>query len=115
MPAALDSQQGPAFTRSDAERVMLRLVRRAGLPEPLVNAHVCGLEVDFDGPAQGLVVEVDGHAFHGDRGAFEADRERDQILVASGLRVIRVTRQPITEQPLAVAVRIAQALTSGAR
>jgi very-short-patch-repair endonuclease len=40
---------------------------------------------------QGLVVELDGHAFHGTRAAFEADRARDRSLHAAGWRVIRVT------------------------
>jgi len=38
-----------------------------------------------------LIVEVDGHAFHGHRAAFEHDRRRDQVLAGAGYRVIRVT------------------------
>ena len=36
-------------------------------------------------------MEVDGYAFHGHRRAFEADRVRDQELLAAGWRVARVT------------------------
>ena len=42
--------------------------------------------------------------------AFERDRKRDQILVAAGYRVIRVTWRQLTEEPMAVMVRIGQAL-----
>jgi very-short-patch-repair endonuclease len=98
------------FTRSHAERVLLRLLRRAELPEPLTNVRLHGLEVDFYWPAAALVLEVDGHAFHGNRAAFERDRRRDQVLVAAGLRVIRVTWRQLAQGSLAVVARIAQAL-----
>ncbi|MGZ4246637.1 MAG: DUF559 domain-containing protein [Solirubrobacteraceae bacterium] len=107
-------QAGPAFTRSEAERRLLSLVRQAALPEPLVNARVCGFEVDFYWPASGLVVEVDGRTYHGDQKAFEQDRSRDQVLVAAGLRVIRVTWRQMSQNPLAVVARIAQAMTVAA-
>jgi very-short-patch-repair endonuclease len=100
----------PAFTRSQAERRMLSLIRQAQLAVPHVNARLAGREVDFHWPAQQLVVEVDGHAFHGHRLAFERDRRRDATLVAAGYRVIRVTWRQITEEPLAVVASLAQAL-----
>ena len=40
----------------------------------------------------------------------EKDRKRDQILVAAGYRVIRVTDRQLKHEPLAVIARIAQAL-----
>jgi hypothetical protein len=54
----------PGFTRSRAERRMLSLVERAGLPRPLRNTLVGGHEVDLHWPEHRLVVEVDGFAFH---------------------------------------------------
>jgi very-short-patch-repair endonuclease len=48
------------------------------------------------------------------RSAFEPDRARDQIHVAHGYRVIRVTWRQFEHSPLAVLVRIAQALAFGA-
>ncbi len=44
-----------------------------------------------------LVLEVDGYAFHGDRTAFERDRERDLRLTALGYLVIRVSYRQVTE------------------
>ncbi|MGH2888051.1 MAG: DUF559 domain-containing protein [Solirubrobacteraceae bacterium] len=57
-----------------------------------------------------VVVEVDGFATHGTRAAFERDRRRDQILLAAGYTVIRVTWRQLVEQPLAFVARLAQAL-----
>lgn len=56
------------------------------------------------------MVEVDGHAFHGHRAAFERDRRRDRRLFAAGYRVIQVTWSELVAEPLAVIAEIAQAL-----
>jgi very-short-patch-repair endonuclease len=105
---------GEGFTRTRAERRMQALVRQAGLPAPLVNVQLHGFTVDFLWADSKLVVEVDGYEFHADRKAFEHDRRRDQILVAAGYRVIRITWRQLRDEPLAVIVRIAQALTAAA-
>jgi very-short-patch-repair endonuclease len=56
------------------------------------------------------VVEVDGYGTHGGRVAFERDRRRDQVLVAAGYRVIRITWRQLTQEPYGVIARLAQAL-----
>lgn len=104
------AEQGPALTRSKAERILRRMCDQAQLPRPVSSAKPCGFEVDFLWPDAGLVVEFDGGAFHRHPRAFERDRRRDQILVAAGYRVIRVTWRQLTEEPIAVMVRIGQAL-----
>ena len=101
---------GPALTRSEAERRMLRLVRDAQLPPPWVNARVAGHEVDFLWREERFVVEVDGFAAHRSRRAFERDRRRDAALAASGYTVLRVTWRQLVEAPQAVVARIAAAL-----
>src|SRR4051812_18413022 len=58
LEAVLDP--GRQFTRSEAERRLLRLVNAAGLPTPAANTRVAGYEVDFLWPGERLVVEVDG-------------------------------------------------------
>jgi very-short-patch-repair endonuclease len=111
LQAFLDLGREPAFDRSEAERRMLALLRRARLPMPAVNARIHGLEVDFHWRAQQVVVEIDGFAFHSSRTAFEHDRQRDQLLAAAGIVVMRVTWWQLTREPLATVVRIAQLLT----
>ena len=100
----------PSFTRSEAERRLLSLLRRAELPRPRVNQRLRGFEVDLLWSEQRLVVEVDGYAFHSDRRAFERDRERDGVLAASGYLVIRVSWKALTNRPEATVARIAAAL-----
>jgi very-short-patch-repair endonuclease len=110
--ALLEDDIGPALTRSEAERRMLDLIRRAGLPAPNVNARVGGFEIDFLWRAQRLIVEVDGFQFHSSRLAFERDRFRDGELGSRGFRVIRVTWRQLVNQQDALLRRLARALTT---
>lgn len=105
--------EGPRRTRSDAERALLRLVRRARLPVPETNLHVAGHDVDALWRAQRLVVEVDGFAFHSGRGAFDRDRRRDQALHLAGLRVLRLTWPQLDDEPEATTVLLTRALHQG--
>ena len=100
----------PRLTRSERERRLLRLIEAAQLPKPLTNVPVHGYRVDIFWPAHGLVLEFDGWGAHGHRLAFENNRKRDQVLLAAGLRVMRVTDRQLTGEPIAIAARIAQAL-----
>ena len=110
--AALRAYAEPAMTRSEAERLLLALIRRAGLPAPRTNVRIGRHEVDFHWPAQRLVIEVDGYAFHSSRRAFERDRLRDAELAAAGQRVMRVTWRQIAHEPEALLVRIVGALAA---
>jgi len=103
----------PELIRSQAERRLLALVRVARLPTPEANVRVAGHEVDCHWPAERLVVEVDGYAYHAGRAAFERDRRRDADLLAAGQRVIRVTWRRIVDEPEAVIAAVAQALAHG--
>jgi len=77
---------------------------------PLTNVPVHGCRADLYWPAHHLVVEFDGWGAHGHRLAFESNRKRDQVLVACGIRVMRVTDRHLTNEHIAVIARIAQAL-----
>jgi very-short-patch-repair endonuclease len=92
---------------------MRRLLRAAALPQPICNARLHGQRPDFLWPEQRLVVQVDGYQFHGHRSAFERDRRNDQVLIAAGYRVVRVTWMQLQHEPLRVAAAIAAALTAG--
>ena len=98
------------FTRSEAERRAVDLIRRAGLPSPETNQRVEGYEVDLVWRNQRLIVEIDGYAFHSMRRSFEEDRRRDQQLTARGWRVIRITWWQLTNEPEEVAVTISRVL-----
>ena len=107
--------EATAPTRSVLERRMLRLIRAAGLPEPLVNHPVGPYVVDFAWPQHGVLVETDGWATHGYRAAFERDRARDAHLSALGYVVLRFTWRQVSAEPMHVAATIAAALSRGSR
>jgi hypothetical protein len=86
-----DVTGGEALTRSELEDRFVAFVAEYGLPKPRLNVRVEGFEVDCSWPAQRLIVELDGHAFHRTSAAFETDRARDRVLQLAGWRVIRVT------------------------
>lgn len=110
---------GSTLTWSELEERFLALVRRARLPLPQVNEWIVlsdgepAIRGDFVWRAQRLVVETDGYQFHGHRAKFERDRRRDQVLVANGYRVMRITWRQLSEEPLAVTARLATALAAG--
>ena len=108
----LELEGGPAFTRSSAERRLLKLVRAAHLPIPETNAKLYGYEVGFLWREHRLVVEFDSFQFHSPRARFERDRERDAVLAAKGYTVIRVTWRQLVDTPEAVVARIAAALAA---
>jgi very-short-patch-repair endonuclease len=102
----------PGFTRSEAERLALDLIRRAGLPAPETNQRVEGFEVDLLWRGHNLIVEIDGWAYHSMRSSFEHDRRRDQRLITAGWRVIRVTWRQLTQRPEAIVATLATALAA---
>ena len=89
------------------------LMRKTQLRDPEVNIRVEGYEVDFLWRDERLVVEIDGRAFHSSDRTFESDRRRDAVLIGAGLRVMRVTWRQIVEEPEALLVRLALALSAG--
>jgi very-short-patch-repair endonuclease len=106
----VEAESVPGVTRSEAEERFLELIRKSKLGNPMTNAELAGYRVDFLWRHERLVIEVDGHAFHSSRARFESDRMRDAVLVAAGMRVMRVTWQQIVHEPEALVARVAQAL-----
>lgn len=100
--AILRDYTGAPPTRSVFERTFLELIERAGLPKPLVNAKLAGLEPDIYWPQWKLVVELDSRGFHSDPRTFESDRIRDARLQRLGLRELRITWKRLKQEPQAV-------------
>ncbi len=102
------------------ERAFLRLCRRAGLPEPRVNAWVPlpipagGYEVDFTWPDRRLAVETDSAGFHETTRARRNDPTRDRALMLAGWRVARFTWWDVTAQPARVASELSALLALAA-
>jgi hypothetical protein len=96
---------GSAGTRSRLEDAFLSLLLFAEIPEPLVNTHLQGEEVDCHWPDRKLVVEVDGPGH--ERPAAKADDARkDCKLEAAGYTVLRFTDFEIEQRPADVIGRL---------
>lgn len=94
---------GETRTRSELEARFLAFLDAAVLPRPRTNAAIeangATYECDCVWPDERLIVELDGHAFHRTRQAFERDRAKDRALTAAGWRVIRVTWSQLHDEP----------------
>jgi putative AbiEi antitoxin of type IV toxin-antitoxin system/uncharacterized protein DUF559/transcriptional regulator with AbiEi antitoxin domain of type IV toxin-antitoxin system len=94
-------------------RVLPRLVAN-GLARPVCNEILRlgdrRLRPDFLWPAHRFIVETDGEGSHGTPVAFQRDRKRDQVLLAAGYRVARVTWKQMRDEPDGVVARIRLAL-----
>ena len=98
-------QDEPPPVRFELERRFFELVRDAGLPLPVVNAHVGPYEVDFHWPVRRLIVETDGRPTHDTPHQFEEDRRRDLELTLAGWHVIRISwRQVVHDRRRVIAV-----------
>ena len=71
--------------------------------------------VDFAHRPTQTILEVDGWAFHRQRQAFDADRQRDAALAALGWLVIRITWQQINDDPDATFARVGAVLNARTR
>lgn len=104
--------EGTTLTQSEGEERFLALVREAGLPQPLVNVHRHGWQIDFLWPDQRVAVEIDGYPFHRSRARFERDRRRDADLAGLRILTVRVTGRQLRYEPMAVIARVAGALAA---
>ena len=98
--------------RSEAERLLLKLLRESGITGWRTNYPVGGYKVDVAFPDQKVVIEVDGWAFHSDAEVFVKDRNRQNIIALLGWKVIRFTWLDLTEYPRRVIAEIRHALGS---
>lgn len=97
-------RHGP--TRSRLERKFYAFCQRYGLPEPLLNHEIAGVEVDAYFPEHGLIVEIDGRDVHDGPASFELDRDRDATMLALGLPTVRITEERMDNTPAQEAARL---------
>jgi hypothetical protein len=86
-------------TLSELERAFIRLIRRAGLPLPIMNRVAGGRRVDCRWPDYGLTVELDSYQFHNSRYAWEQDRRREREARARRDEYRRYTWHDVVETP----------------
>jgi very-short-patch-repair endonuclease len=87
-------------TRSEAERTMARLFRRAGLTGWKANFGLDGVGVlDFAFIRQRVAIEIDGRAWHSAGDRFQSDRNRQNRLILLGWTVLRFTWEDLVHRP----------------
>ena len=96
--------------RSEAERLLHRLMRRSSIGGWDANVDASGFICDVVFETARVVVEVDGFAFHTDPQAFRRDREKRNALVAAGWTVLHFTWRDLTERPGYVVATIRHAI-----
>lgn len=103
---------------SDLERLFHSLLKAAGItgwqPNAPVQLSRGVVTVDVLFRSQRLVVELDGWAFHSDPERFQADRRRQNALVAEGWTVVRFTWRDLVERPEAVTAQVRASLAAAA-
>jgi very-short-patch-repair endonuclease len=115
--ALLEAAEPVGFTRNDFEEAFVALVDAHCLRRPRMNGdlHLRGrfFQIDALWEEERVAVELDSRGIHGTNRNFEADRQRDRILLAEGWRTVRVTWRHLQEEPDAVAADLKQALERG--
>lgn len=97
---------------SELEMRFLDLCREHAIPMPQVNVLVAGFRVDAYWPAPGLVVELDGRAYHRTAGDRRRDTARDGALRLAGLEVVRFDWGDVTKRSAATARRVLTSLAT---
>ena len=98
--------------RSEAERLLIRLLRAAKITGWRANYPVAGYKADVGFPKQKVAIEVDGFAFHSDSEDFHTDRKRQNAIALAGWQVLRFTWLDLTEYPDRVIAEIKRAISA---
>lgn len=96
--------------RSEAERLLVKLLREAGITGWRTNYPVGGYKVDVAFPEQTVAIEVDGFAFHSDAEDFVKDRQRQNVIALLRWKVLRFTWFDLIEYPQRVIAEIKHAI-----
>ncbi len=99
---ALATYERPIWTRSEFERRFVDALLAAGLPRPATGWNEVGYEIDVYWPDLRFGIELDSFATHGNRQAFETDRERDLDFALARIETIRITERRFHRDPAAV-------------
>jgi very-short-patch-repair endonuclease len=98
--------------RSEAERLLAKLLRAAGISGWKANYPVGPYKIDFAFPEVKIALEADGWAFHSDGEAFQHDRERQNYLILLGWQVLRFTWLDLVEYPQRVIAVVRSAISA---
>ncbi|WP_135452455.1 type IV toxin-antitoxin system AbiEi family antitoxin domain-containing protein [Mycobacterium sp. DL99] len=102
--------------RSEAERLLIKLLREARITGWKANYRLSRYVIDVAFPAHKVAIETDGWAFHSDQEDFQKDRVKQNEIALMGWQVLRFTWLDLTEFPQRVIaeIRFAMECRSGA-
>jgi len=95
---------------SHAERLIVRMLRDAGIGGWQLGYWIGGHEVDVAFPGLRIAIEVDGWAWHVDVERFRRDRRKQNALEVAGWMVLRFTWHDLTQRREAVIAEITAAI-----
>jgi very-short-patch-repair endonuclease len=84
---------------SAAERLLVRLLREAGIDGWVLGHPLGPYRIDLAFPAQRVAIEVDGWAWHVDPERFRADRRKGNYVTRCGWDLLRFTWHGLNAQP----------------
>lgn len=92
--------------RSEAERLLTKLLRDNNITGWKANYPAAGYKIDVAFPDEKVAIETDGWAFHSSQEDFQKDRERQNKIALLGWKVLRFTWLDLTEYPQRVLAEI---------
>jgi very-short-patch-repair endonuclease len=100
--------------RSEAERLLIKLLRDNNITGWRANYPLAGYKIDVAFPDEKVAIETDGWAFHSDQEDFQNDRERQNKLIMLGWKVLRFTWLDLTgyRQRVLAEIRFARGLAA---
>ena len=98
-------------SRSELERLFLRMCEKRDVPEPEVNVWLPApdgrrYQADFLWRDSKLIIEADSRRFHDTDSSFVSDRKRQQQLELAGWRVSRCTWEEVEQEPRRLALTV---------
>jgi very-short-patch-repair endonuclease len=99
---------------SAAERLLVRLLREAGVGGWVLGHPLGPYRIDLAFPAQRVAIEVDGWAYHVDPERFRNDRRKGNFITRSGWDLLRFTWHGLHTQPAESIREISETLARAA-
>jgi very-short-patch-repair endonuclease len=99
---------------SAAERLLVRLLREAGIDGWVLGYPLGPYKIDLAFPVERVAIEVDGWAWHVDPERFRHDRRKGNYVTRSGWDLLRFTWHGLHDQPTASITEVRQTLAIAA-
>jgi very-short-patch-repair endonuclease len=100
---------------SAAERLLVRLLRGAGISGWVLGYPVGPYRIDLAFPAEQLAIEVDGWAWHVDAERFNTDRRKGNALTRGNWDLLRFPWHALDGQPATCIAEITHSLALARR